>query len=236
MCPSGYVPRLLAIWSLLSIIVLTASVIQVVRPYFHVDTMTVTECNTVTVRHGLGALIYRCGRACVQTCYVNCTFVQVSYRSPVNGSSRIGKLSYGEHDLHGEVKPDYLVMNSFISKFIWLALFFTNRIEKMYYKNSRKRLIRSHSEWIRPIVWLYECHVISSIFKYQPLSKKKANHVSLLVSRDQFNIQISTSCEEEGQSCGMEFGDHISHSTHNSACHQKEQTFWLLLSVMWTCH
>ena len=39
----------------------------------------------------------------MDTCRVNCTFVQVRYNTPENGSSRIGELSYGEHDLNEKV-------------------------------------------------------------------------------------------------------------------------------------
>ena len=49
----------------------------------------------------------RCGKACIKTCLVECTFVQVSYYTPVNDSTRVGKLSYRAADLNLEVNLNH---------------------------------------------------------------------------------------------------------------------------------
>ena len=75
----------------------------VVRPYYKAEQMIATECSTVSVTRGVGTLICSCGRRCIDACEVRCTFVQVRYNTPFNGSRRIGKLSYQEYELNGEV-------------------------------------------------------------------------------------------------------------------------------------
>ena len=104
----GFVYGLLALWLVGSIVALICTGVYVVQPYYQADKMTATECNTMTVTRGTGTLNCRCGRECMDTCRVNCTFVLVRYHTPDNSPSRIGKLSYGEHDLNEEVcKRDY---------------------------------------------------------------------------------------------------------------------------------
>ena len=94
----GFVYGLLALWLDGSIVALICTGVYVVQPYYQADKMIATECSIVTVTRGMGILNCRCGKECMDTCRVNCTFVLVRYHTPENGSSRIGK-----HDLNEEV-------------------------------------------------------------------------------------------------------------------------------------